>query len=247
MLTLDSFFQQIDNTLNTSKFKDCSYPVFRGHSDDSYKLLPTLQRDYSKTGQVLEKLENNLYCHFRSLVGPRINFKSSWETLFAMRHEGIPTRLLDWTENLGTALFFALDSLTIQKPHIWLLDPYKLNIKAYGKAVLLNPEEDIKPEYHESYAVLCNDNTINIHEFPIAVYPNRTNDRIFAQRGLFTIHGSNNDSIENLIPEAVERITIPDGLIQPIKKLLQNFGINKYSVYPDLKGLCDYLKEYYKY
>lgn len=247
MQTLDEFFKKIDMTLKSKKFKNCNYPVFRGHSKGSYKLLPTLQRDFAKTGKDLETLENNLYCDFRSLVGPRVSFSSSWETLFAMRHEGIPTRLLDWTENLGTALFFALDSNDIQNPHIWILNPFKLNERSYGAAVLLNPEEDMKPEYHESYAILCNDKKIKINKYPIAIYPKRSNDRMFAQRGLFTIHGSVNKPFEDIAPGFIECITIPDILIDHLKKLLLNFGINKYSVYPDLKGLCDHLKQLYKY
>jgi hypothetical protein len=247
MDTLDSFFDQIDLILQSTKFSKCTYPVYRGHSKGSYQLLPTLQRDFRKTSKDLETLENNLYCDFRSLVGPRVHFSSSWEALFAMRHEGIPTRLLDWTENLGTALFFALDSVTLDSPEIWILNPFTLNSKSHGREVLLNPEEDFKADYQLSYADLCNDKTISIHELPIAIYPKRSNDRIFAQRGLFTIHGKDNRALEEIYPECVEKITIPQDHIPKLKKLLRNFGINKYSVYPDFKGLSDHLKELYNY
>jgi hypothetical protein len=245
-MTLDSFFEQIDNVLSQDNFKECNYPVYRGHSKHTYELLPTLQRDFAKTSKEIWTLENNLYCDFRSLVGPKHSFDNSWQSLFTMRHEGIPTRLLDWTENIGTAIYFALDSTVIDKPHIWILNPFKLNLKSHKDSGLLNPEEDMD-DYSATYAQKCFDDNIKISELPIAVYPNRSNDRIFAQRGLFTIHGTDSRRMEDLCMDCIAKIDIPDNLIDKLKKVLKQFGINKYSIYPDLKGLSDYLKEYYKY
>lgn len=71
METLDDFFDNIKQRLESSEFDGCSYPVYRGHSKGDYKLLPTLIRDYVKTGKDLWTLENNLYCDFRALAGPR--------------------------------------------------------------------------------------------------------------------------------------------------------------------------------
>lgn len=246
-MTLDDFFESIHITLTGEKFADCTYPVYRGHSQHSYELLPTLVRQFKKTGKDIWILENNLYCDFRSLAGPRINFKNSWELLFAMRHEGIPTRLLDWTENIGTALFFAFDDTTLNDPHIWILNPFSLNSKnpKIG-ANLSNPEEDLD-DYQKTYASKCTDEGIEIFELPFAVYPNRSNERIFAQRGLFTIHGSKLDKMEDTCADCLEKIVIPTNLIDKLKKLLIQFGINKYSVYPDLQGLSEYLKQYYNY
>ncbi len=247
MKSLDDFFEAINEVLNSSKFKDCSLPVYRGHSKESHELLPTLIRDYQKTNKDLWTFENNLYGDFCSLVGPRVKFESSWETLFAMRHEGIPTRLLDWTENIGTALFFAFDSYTVNKPHIWILNPYALNKKNDKiKDTLLNPEEDMKL-YHETYANKCINDSVEIDEWPLAIYPRRTNERMFAQRGLFTIHGSNNQKMEDTCHDCLEKIEIPIELSDKLRNLLRQFGINKYSVYPDFKGLADYLKVIYQY
>lgn len=248
-MSLDTFFEKINTILEQPKFSDCISPVYRGHSKKHYELIPTLIREYNKTGQKIEVLENSLYCDFRSLVGPKITFNNSWQILFAMRHEGIPTRLLDWTENLGTALFFALNSENMEEPHIWILNPFKLNELSPDQKIrkgLINPEEDLD-EYHSTYASVYNNSTIKVNETPFALYPNRTNDRMFAQRGIFTIHGSDERKMEILCSDCIEKIEIPVDIIEKLKSLLLNFGINRYSVYPDLKGLADYLKEYYRY
>jgi hypothetical protein len=246
MKTLDDFFENVEKILKSKQFDDCDYPVFRGHSKGSFNLVPTLLRDWKKSrvGDVWT-LENKLYNDFRVLVGPRIRFHSAWEELFAMRHEGVPTRLLDWTENIGTALFFALDApdKEIERPHIWILNPYTLNEKSFNTAAIIDPE-DLDP-YNKTYADFCNQVDFNCHDLPIALYPRRTNERIFAQRGLFTIHGRNEGSIEAICPQAVIRIDLTDEVKAKLKKVLPQFGINKYSVYPDFKGLSDHLKELY--
>lgn len=248
-MNLDSFFDLVHSKLQTEKFKECTFPLYRGHSKGTYELLPTLHRTYNKTGKDIWTFENNLYCDFRSLVGPRVKFSNSWEVVFAMRHEGVPTRLLDWTENIGTALFFAFDSEQVEAAHIWILEPYALNNKSpITQGMLVNPEEDLK-DYQSSYGSKCSDtkNEIEIHELPILVYPNRSNERIFAQRGLFTIHGTDENKMEQTCMDCLEKIEIPEQLIGKLKDLLKKFGINNYSVYPDFKGLCDYLKKSYGY
>jgi len=244
--TLDAFFDSIETRLKKGHWKDCPLPLFRGHSNFEYELLPTLHRAYKKTKKDIWTLENNLYCDFRSMVGPRVRFNSSWETVFAMRHEGVPTRLLDWTENIGMALFFALNSSTFNKPHIWVLNPYKLNKREpITKGALANPEEDLG-DYQATYGSYCI-KKVRLHKLPIAVYPNRTNERLFAQKGWFTIHGTDERRMEVTCRGALEKIEIPEKLIPKLKVLITYFGVNSYSVYPDFKGLCDFLKETYGY
>jgi hypothetical protein len=247
MNNLDDFFKSVDKLLRTGNFNDCPMPLFRGHSKVGYELLPTLHRSYQKTKKDIWTLENNLYCDFRSMVGPRVSFKSSWETLFAMRHEGIPTRLLDWTESIGTSLFFALNTTELDKPHIWVLNPYKLNEQnQIANGALVNPDEDL-PDYQKTYGNFCNDQGQFIHKLPVAIYPNRTNDRIFAQKGWFTIHGTDERKMEESYPDSIKKINIPMKLVPKLRSLIKHFGINSYSVYPDFKGLCEYLKEVYRY
>ena len=74
--------------------------------------------------------ENLLVQRFRSmgpiygsgLPIPVREHNDQW--LYIMQHVGVQTRLLDWTEGLLQALFFALEN---EKPIVWMLDPQQLN------------------------------------------------------------------------------------------------------------------------
>lgn len=54
------------------------------------------------------------------------------EWLFLAQHVGLPTRLLDWTEGLLVAVYFALKE---KKPAIWMLDPIELNRRSSAEPI----------------------------------------------------------------------------------------------------------------
>jgi hypothetical protein len=100
--------------LDLRKDEECFY---RGHADSSWALLPTLHRvtlpakpGTKKEATLRRTLEHDLFFEFQARARELHTMNlSQWDILFFMRHHGVPTRLLDWTESLGVALFFALD------------------------------------------------------------------------------------------------------------------------------------------
>jgi hypothetical protein len=99
---------------------------FRGSSDDTHKLLPSLMRD--PLGLSLrdhDEVEGSLFFEFQDRSAElRRSGLSDWEYLFYGPHYTLPMRLLDWSDAFGVALYFALEDRHMggsPRPCVWVL------------------------------------------------------------------------------------------------------------------------------
>lgn len=228
---------------------------WRGHSNAQHTLIPTLLRAVSKTGEPhsdekVQGIERDLYseCFVRA-HGLLASSRSSWEALALLQHYGIPTRLLDWTETFGVALFFALARAPKpdSRPCLWLLNPYRMNVASGVSATprIVTIGVDPLTDYFESF-INYEHPAAWPHAHPVFIEVPWTNARINAQRGYFTVHRSA-QPLELQSPSVVRRLDIPDAAIPGARRFLELAGINQYSVFPDLEGLGQFLRSKYNY
>jgi hypothetical protein len=137
--------------------------LFRGCGKATYTLLPSLYR-HPKKKDVAEliELEGSILTRFRHRSIPYQERPpgGDWELLFLMQHFGVPTRLLDWTENPFIALYFAITSAEnsrikgafIEDAAVWILDTKLWNghiLSPYWKGRILSipdgPLDGYKP------------------------------------------------------------------------------------------------------
>lgn len=209
---------------------------YRGQANSKYELVPSLLRKAANG-----KKEEEIFRLYNK-ISQRISEKrlSNWETLFDMQHYYIPTRLLDWSENVGISLFFAIKNCRDENDvALYLLDPLALNKYSKKNKIPILPDDDDGMDYIENYI----NNRPYPPQYPIAVKPNFINDRMVAQRGAFTVHGTDSSSIESLCPDAVSKIIIETSAFAEILEFLDIANINEYTVFPDMSGVANYIRD----
>jgi len=241
---------------------------FRGQDRDA-PLLPKVLRKVKdpSSGKEYNYNENYIFQAFSSLyrnyTSERFIEKSS-EFYSFMQHYGIPTRLLDWTENGILALYFAINDGAYNEDAervIWVLNPGAINcltrerlsyapfvstvpyVQARMRMVGYVKDGKLIPEFKEKeldFAGLSDEK----FKFPIAFWPASSgNIRIAAQKGCFTIHGTDPQPIESFydnpkIRKYLIKVKIRKESVLLLREQLQLMGMTPISVYPDLFGLA---------
>ena len=241
---MDSAFMDFIEEVEHAKARlGCSNTgaFYRGHSKSTYKLIPSIFREnYSSS------MEHNLYvdCYARGnhLIG---NSRNSWEFLSIMQHFGIPTRLLDWSECLSIALFFAISRSHID-PVIWIINPFKLNLanKISDTHRIVTIGLDDFPDYERCF-VRLKDKDDWCYQNSIFLQIPWTEGRIRNQKGFFTVH-ANSKPVEESCKKYVRCVPIKKDAINGVKKFLEYAGVNENVLYPDIDGFGRFLKNRYK-
>jgi len=257
--------------------RSLEYPWgYRGLPMSSYDLKPSLFRDLvdmSDENNPVEKawgyrnLENLLLNKFKAYARPHLTFAPDCDLAWLAlgQHFGLPTRLLDWTENPLVAMFFALKDLTDEDAIVWAcLTPFVLRESVH---TLNRLDKDILEYKHRdspSIEVPSNGLPPRFYRY----HPSHTTNRITAQQGFFTIQSfwaenvgelyflSLEEQFEmNLFDPAMvsgmeepglpkfKKYTIPRANKTAIQKQLDVFGMNHYAIFPDLEGVAKKLRE----
>jgi hypothetical protein len=97
---------------------------FRGHASEHWELVPSAFRSSEGVD------EQAAYWLFR-LGAPeyRAQCKTIFDWLCLMRHSGLPTRLLDWSENVLIPLFMACDDKSVHDTDgaLWILHTQRMH------------------------------------------------------------------------------------------------------------------------
>ena len=192
--------------------------VYRGHSNESYKLIPSVGRLEPYRNKPLSNIESESFNKFKKRAINYINARlaDNWEWLSLAQHHGLPTRLLDWTRNPLVALFFACkDTAEEADRAVWVL--HDLELVKIG-----NHPNPLKID--------------NIYRYS----PNHVASRLKVQSGIFTVHPN---PIEPLNKSTnLKKIVIKNSAAIEIRSQLSLYGINYETMYADLDGLCNHIK-----
>lgn len=157
------------------------------------------------------------------------------------QHYGLPTRLLDWTESATTALFFACLKPTVDGL-VFLINPIELNRRGdLSRSRILDPQAD-----HELILkfLRAGAREAGRRSYPVAVNPIWGSERIIAQRGAFTLHGSMfslDDAGEDNVPSLVAIPILREAKAR-LRSELRRVGVDEMTLFPELEHSCRHLK-----
>ncbi|HSQ43141.1 MAG TPA: FRG domain-containing protein [Fibrobacteraceae bacterium] len=211
----------------------------------------------------IHERENDIYC--RTLVmaaNDLIGYESSWQKLALFQHFNLPTRLLDWSSSLITAIMFAIAPCLecrvhcAQKnkcdrkeynPRILMLDPQKMHAALHkdspiGNLVAVTIGVDDKKLQDYAEVFITREQAWDLKGGPIFLEVPWRNARIRAQKGYFTFHPDDRLSFDDIIghEDWLTEIIIEKKLLHKLRDEIIATGSTEYDLYPDIMHLAKY-------
>jgi hypothetical protein len=225
---------------------------FRGHPDMAYRLAPSALRydsaiDRDRALGLIAEMKRFLEMKLPRPPAPDNDL--GW--MQVAQHYGLPTRLLDWTQNAAVALFFACYKDPNADGLVALVNPIELNQNTQKKsprqsgsaigsrARIFNFERDqniIKPYFRL-------DGRINLRgKQTIAIAPTWNNERIALQQGAFTLHGSRRFELDRHQADSLLYVPILSEHKASLLNELERVGIGEMFIYPEPEHVCAHLR-----
>ncbi len=221
-IRIASYHELLDHI--DSEYFSCRYGewIFRGHSSRRHILKPSVGRvNYTETS--FSKFENSIFAYFKRTAIQHMPKEpdNDFEWLSVAQHHGLPTRLLDWSNNPLIALFFAIKSNPTEDAVLYAMHADK---RIHDDILEENQPFKIVKDYKYVPRILAN--------------------RVSSQEGVFTIHCNPQSSLEENLREGweLERVIIPSNLKSDLQYMLFRKGVHHGKLFPDLDGLASHLK-----
>lgn len=191
--------------------------IYRGMKSVEYPLIPKIGRVVPpESAGSRQQNEHEILRLFKERAFQYLDFTpaSDWDWLALGQQYGLPTRLLDWTDNPLVACYFAVDQDHGKDSVIY----------AYRNESYIEVDRNPDPfQYGE------------VGKF----IPRHLTQRITTQGGLFTVHPNPYEPFES---EDMDRIVIPQGIRRELKETLNKYGVNRFSLFPGLDGLASHIE-----
>jgi hypothetical protein len=226
---------------------------FRGMASHTSPLRPSLYRHPTRNDVIALEKDVSGWFSQRSPPFCPVGLTDFWEKTFYMQHYGFPTRLLDWSESPLVALYFALRDSTIQSvgvdppTGIWVLDPVGWNQAFHQKNRVISVSDDFLRGYNLQDRELS-------QARPVAMSGIHNSQRISAQRGVFTIFGTERQSMDEMLASVnlqsnnvLRRVTIAAADVDPMRQMFGRFGMTPSTIMQDINSLSVELREAFKF
>jgi len=230
--------------------------LYRGMHNADYKLQTSLSRCCKHLQKTLEPAILSSFAKYAVREDPSVQ-DSVWNQMITGQHNGLPTRLLDWSHSTMVALHFAMteDNLEEMDAHdcvVWRIDmqeqishlPEKYRMAVGREQTTLFSVDMLRrmTDSLEQYDEDMGDHSMVIIE------PPSTSNRIIMQYSFFSVIPMGISDIEKFLEERTDRTVkyiVDRKLRWRVRDLLDQQNLSERLLYPGLDGLSKWIARHY--
>ena len=230
--------------------------LYRGMPDASYRMVTSLSRCCGDLQKTLEPAILNNFAKYAVREDPTVA-QSVWHQMITGQHNGLPTRLLDWTHSALVALHFAMteENLAEMDAHdcmVWRIDmneqishlPEKYRLAVGREQTTLFSVEMLN---RLAGSLEAYDEDMGDHSMVI-IEPPSTNNRIIMQYSFFSVIPTGMEDIEKYLDDYTSntvKYVIDAKLRWRVRDMLDSLNISERLLYPGLDGLSEWGARHY--
>lgn len=223
-------------------------PWFRGQSKFEWGLKPSIYRGVSSQEDSMEReMLRDFKIKAKYIIDKVPDSEIDW--LFLGQHFGLPTRLLDWSENPLVSLYFACCSHSDADGAVWMLNPWRLNLSGIALQSIPTSESPLLSDYVIDLNDPAVPRTVRAQR-PVAIRSNFHFMRSISQSAFMTIHGCSVKSInvmrEHKNKTYLIKYRVPMDAKSGLLRSLDRLGVDEFFLYRSLESLSSQLVRRYR-
>ena len=230
--------------------------LYRGMPNVSYRMQTSLSRCCKDLQKTLEPAILNYFAKYAVSEDPSVVL-SVWNRMITGQHNGLPTRLLDWSHSALVALHYAmteesLSDMDARDCAVWRIDMQEqINHLPEKYRYVVGREQSTLFSVDMLRSITDSldqyDEDMGDHSMVI-IEPPSTSSRIVAQYSHFSVVPMEMTDIEKFLDDHTDntvKYVIDRGLRWRVRDMLDQLNISERLFYPGLDGLSKWIARHY--
>ncbi len=230
--------------------------LYRGMPDSSYRMVTSLSRCCKGLQKTLEPAILNNFAKY-AVREDQTLMQSIWLQMITGQHNGLPTRLLDWSHSALVALHFAMteENLAEMDAHdciVWRIDmneQIKHLPEKYRLAVGREQTTMFSVQMMTRLAPTLDQYDEDMSDRSMVIIePPSTNNRIIMQYSFFSAIPTDMTDIEKFLNDHTGntvKYIIDRNLRWRVRDMLDSLNISERMLFPGLDGLSKWIARHY--